>query len=294
MSSGDGINEYVNPSKVVPELGARCESPSLKDCLAQVEARQLLVGLYRSHNDQYDVATVIRSEQRAAEMEAAGHHLVGLYVVPQANVELLQSAERSQANQFNRARSEVSRSALLRKTSEHLRLAGKLSALADTEMLRLGAVSVFDDYRTGQFSNLDRIDLRWCAPDWFEYIPNEDAHFYFTKPNAEQVSPGRLFTDGGSIPKLFTFAKNLSPWGYLPAFLLHDWQFDLHHSGASGESFESVRDTMMEALKTLMVMGTFPRSELDFNLIYVGINSSIARDVWNSAPGLTLPSGATT
>ncbi|QIJ42610.1 hypothetical protein G7039_21760 [Rhizobium leguminosarum] len=294
MSSGDRMNEYVNPSRVVPELGARCESPSLKDCLAQVEARQLLVGLYRSNNDQNDVATVIRSEQRAAEMAAGGHHLVGLYVVPQANVELLQSAERSQANQFNLARSEVSRSALLRKTSEHLRLAGKLSALADTEMLRLGAVSVFDDYQTGQFSNLDRIDLRWCAPDWFEYIPNEDAHFHFTKPNAEQVSPGRMFTDGGSIPKLFTFAKNLSPWGYLPAFLLHDWQFDLHHSGASAESFESVRDTMMEALKTLMVMGTCPRSELDFNLIYVGINSSIARDVWNSAPGLTLPGGATT
>lgn len=293
MSSGDEINNYLNPPKAVLESGALCESHSPRDCLAQVKTRQFLVGLYRSNNDQYDVATVIRSEQRAVEMAAAGHDLVGFYVVPQANVELLQSAQRLQINQFNQIRSDANSSALRLKKAEHLRLAGKLSALVDTEALRFGSISVFDDYGIGKFSNLDRINLRWCAPDWFEYIPNEDAHFHFTKSNGEQVFPERMFTDGGSIPRLFTLAKILSPWGYLPAFLLHDWQFDLHHSGASAESFESVRDTMMEALKTLMVTGTCPRSELDFNVIYAGINSTFARDVWNSAPGLTLPGGAT-
>jgi len=32
--------------------------------------------------------------------------------------------------------------------------------------------------------------------------------------------------------------------------MVHDWEFDVHHTGSSPKSFEAVRDTIAEAIKT--------------------------------------------
>jgi hypothetical protein len=132
----------------------------------------------------------------------------------------------------------------------------------------------------GVFANVERIHLRWERPDWFEYLPDPEAPFSFTRASGEVVTPGRMLTDGGSIPRWFWVKESLSPWCHVPAFLLHDWEFDVHHQGGSAKSFEAVRDTMTEALKTLMEMGITPKSESDFRVIYAGISSWIAKDVW--------------
>jgi hypothetical protein len=34
-----------------------------------------------------------------------------------------------------------------------------------------------------------------------------------------------MYTDGGSIPQPLRAIKVYSPWGYAPAFLVHDWLF---------------------------------------------------------------------
>jgi hypothetical protein len=100
-----------------------------------------------------------------------------------------------------------------------------------------------------------------------------------------------MITDIGSIPRLAgVFARGLSPWGYAAAYLVHDWEFELHHCGQTAKTFEQVRDTMMECVKTLMEKRLAPKSQLNFWLLYQGINSAVARRYWNrDPPSCTLP-----
>ncbi len=131
----------------------------------------------------------------------------------------------------------------------------------------------------GRFENVGRILLRWERPDWFEYLPDTAAPFRFIRASGEAIEPGRMITDGGSVPRWFWAKEGLSPWGHVPAFLVHDWEFDRHHAGAA-KSFDDVRDTIAEALKTLMETGVTPRSEATFRIIYAGVNSWIAKKLW--------------
>ena len=133
----------------------------------------------------------------------------------------------------------------------------------------------------GSFQNLDRLFLRWERPDWFEYLPDPERPFSFTRSTGEVIAPGRMITNGGSVPRWFWVKESLSPWGHTPAFIVHDWEFDAHHAGAT-KSFEAVRDTIAEALKTLMETGVTPKSEATFRLVYAGVSSWIARRLWDA------------
>lgn len=138
----------------------------------------------------------------------------------------------------------------------------------------------------GRFEGEPR--LVWIRPDVFRHEPNPDAIFRFTRANGEVIEPGRMNTDGGSIPRPLWFVKDLSPWAYAPAFLIHDWLFDLHHCGLTDKGFEEVRDIMLEGVRTLMESGVCELNRLKFDLIYAGIDSFVARQVWDN-PGCHLP-----
>lgn len=150
-------------------------------------------------------------------------------------------------------------------------------------------------FLTGKLLNLENLFLRWVDEDWFEYLPHPDVNrrFGFRRVTGELVTPGHMFTNGGSIPRQLWWMEGLAPWDYAPAYLVHDWEFDLHHSGQTQKSFEDVRDTMMEALMTLMATGTGKDRPVIAKLIHAGIDSQIARDLWNSRPGTTLPEAGT-
>jgi len=123
--------------------------------------------------------------------------------------------------------------------------------------------------------------LVWVKPDIFRLEP-QPKPFRFIRGSGEIIEPGRMFTDGGSIPRAFgVFSDKLSPWGYAPAFLIHDWLFDCHHAGTTDKSFEEVRDIMMEAIKTLMETRVCEFNRLTFDLIHAGIDSFVARRVWD-------------
>jgi hypothetical protein len=141
----------------------------------------------------------------------------------------------------------------------------------------------YGDTPEGRFENLASNRLAWREPDWFELIPKRDA-FRFVRASGEVVEPRRMFTDGGSIPRVLWPIRSLSPWGYAPAFLVHDWEFDRHHCGHSPKSFDEVRDTMMEAVKTLMATGICPLDRVAFRAIQGGIDSPVARIVWDLEP----------
>jgi hypothetical protein len=148
----------------------------------------------------------------------------------------------------------------------------------------------YDELLIGRFERLEAICLRWAAPDWFEFLP-QSPPFRYVRASGEKVEPGAMFTDGGSIPRAAQVLKSLSPWGYAPAYLLHDWEFDLHHARRSSKSFEDVRNTMMEAVKTLMETGICPKDEQIFTLISAGITSPFARHVWENEMERAVPTG---
>ena len=176
-------------------------------------------------------------------------------------------------------------------------MAGAFPALipeADIESAR----SLYDSYETGRFVNLQRNRARWiepgpawAGPDLFEYIPKIRGPFQFVAPGGRAVVPRNMITDVGTIPRIAgLFFRGLSPWGYAPAYLIHDWEFELHHCGRTTKTFDQVRDTMMQAVKTLMEEGLAPKSTRDFWLLFRGIDSDVARRYWNrDPPRCTLP-----
>ena len=144
----------------------------------------------------------------------------------------------------------------------------------------------YPDFPVGRFEGEPH--LVWIKPDLFRHEPDGDQPFRFVCANGNVIEPGVMITDGGSIPRALWFVKDLSPWSYGPAFLIHDWLFDLHHCDKDSRPFEEVRDIMLEGVKTLMETKVCDSSRLAFDLIYSGIDSPAARLLWDK-PGCTLP-----
>lgn len=130
---------------------------------------------------------------------------------------------------------------------------------------------VWDDYGIGTFENIDNISLRWIggeagAQGVMAYEPVPDAPFSFTDTTGHKITPGAFLTDGGSIPAFAETVTGIDPRGYLPAYLVHDWEYSLHHC----RTLDTARDrarvdaAMMEALKTIMTDGTVAEKKRHF------------------------------
>jgi hypothetical protein len=147
----------------------------------------------------------------------------------------------------------------------------------------------YDNYAVGTFIAIENIRLEWVAPDYFAFIPKHTP-FAFRRASGDTITPRHMFTDGGSIPRIFQPLRHLSPWTYGPAYLLHDWLFDVHHCKGTGE-FETVRDILMEAIKTMMetAVGGIRKDVFAFQEIYLGVDSIVAKQIWNKTGPCPLP-----
>src|SRR5690349_10192173 len=76
-----------------------------------------------------------------------------------------------------------------------------------------------------------KLEVEWIGPDEFIFHPDPRTPLKFTRSNGEVIQPGEMYTDGGSIPYAMRIFRSFSPWGYAPAFIVHDWLFDAHHCG---------------------------------------------------------------
>ncbi len=176
-----------------------------------------------------------------------------------------------------------------------LREAVPLSALQIAEPANIEAMaSLYDRFDVGTLKYIEKNRFRWVSPgpDWtepdlFEFIPRVNRPFEFTPPGGTKIVPRNMITDVGTIPRLLgLFSRGLTVWGYAPAFIVHDWEFELHHCGKTNKTFDQVRDTMMHLIKTLMEDNVVPKSPFNFWLVYQGIDSNIARRYWNRDPPL--------
>ncbi|MFW2440396.1 MAG: hypothetical protein ACN4GR_13615 [Arenicellales bacterium] len=93
-----------------------------------------------------------------------------------------------------------------------------------------------------------------------------------------------MYTDGGSIPRIFWSVPGYSPWGIAPAYIIHDWLFVAHHCGIP--DYKSVTFTessrfMGESIKTLMETTRVPKDESLFFNIVAAVKTPIARSLWD-------------
>ena len=130
----------------------------------------------------------------------------------------------------------------------------------------------------------------------FVFVPDPANPLTFTRSNTALpgaiVQPGTMYTDGGSIPKIAQLFTGLSPWGYAPAYMIHDWLFTAHHCIADGSSdpiYETVRDVdfnqsgtiLIEAIRTLVAENKVKKNDVAVSLVNTGVRSGTAKRYWN-------------
>jgi hypothetical protein len=106
-----------------------------------------------------------------------------------------------------------------------------------------------------------------------------------------------MYTDGGSIPRPLRAFDGFSPWGYGPAYIMHDWIFAAHHCLVQGLpdpqdpveyakvakfGFEDSAELLAEVMKTLMVDNRVRPNAGVFNAISFGVDSVVAKNLWDS------------
>lgn len=105
------------------------------------------------------------------------------------------------------------------------------------------------------------IILKWIGPDKFIFIPDtNDPLVFIRKRNgveADRIFPNaQFYTDGGSIPSAAHAFKNFSPWNFGPAYIIHDWLFEMNHCSLPGRekyNYKIAAEIMAEVLKTQML-----------------------------------------
>jgi len=127
------------------------------------------------------------------------------------------------------------------------------------------------------------LDVRWIENDYFIFLANEDDPFTLVREDGTSIQPGPMYTDGGSIPRFLWGVKGFSPWGYAPAYIVHDWVFVAHHCGYEPDnkySFDDSVTLLKESLKAIMEKNSEYKDYFAFNSISAGVNSSIAKRLW--------------
>jgi hypothetical protein len=150
----------------------------------------------------------------------------------------------------------------------------------------------YEDTRPGKFEGV--VDIRWLKPDRFLYVPSRVNPLRFTTPDGRVFEPKPMYTDGGSVPRLFWSVPGYSPWGIGPAYIIHDWLFMAHHCNApNGQTVEFAESAqiMGEAIKSLMEKSVVPKDETVFFNVVQAVKTPMAKRIWDKG-ACDLPSEA--
>jgi hypothetical protein len=97
------------------------------------------------------------------------------------------------------------------------------------KLIIMACVLVLSGCSTFFYDNIPRgnltgnILLNWKGSDAFVYYPDSKEPLTFVRFNDEKIEPGKMVTDGGSIPRPLWIFRNYSPWGYAPAYIMSNY-----------------------------------------------------------------------
>lgn len=160
--------------------------------------------------------------------------------------------------------------------------------------------NIYQDAKPGKFEG--RIFLMWIDDGGpmgdgtfvFVPVPGQELTFIRRNPDATlgTIKPGMMYTDGGSIPRLAQAFKGFSPWGYAPAYMVHDWVFVAKYCNTDGLAkgdelqvkdmkFRESADIMAEAIRTLVAQKMVKPSDVSEYLIPSVVGGPISRGLWD-------------
>jgi hypothetical protein len=145
-----------------------------------------------------------------------------------------------------------------------------------------GCASIhYDKTKTGELKG--KTIIEWIEPDKFIFRPDKDNPLTFTRHNKDKITPGLMYTDGGSIPRPLWAIRSYSPWGYAQAFIVHDWLFNMKHCQLPGYERYTVKEAawvMSEIMKTMMEK--YGVDKLTLYTMFEAVRSPIAESLWNT------------
>jgi hypothetical protein len=160
----------------------------------------------------------------------------------------------------------------------------------------------FDKLQPGSFSGT--LIVMWVGPGGssgdgnFVFVPDPHNKLTFNRPGGKSppIVPGIMYTDGGSVPRVVQVFHGFNPWGYAPAYMVHDWIFTAHHCLADGRhdpayqavsniGFDESGVILGEAIWTLMKEKLVSRDDVAANAITSAVRSPIAKKIWRGTPG---------
>lgn len=158
----------------------------------------------------------------------------------------------------------------------------------------------YDDVKPGQFEG--SLFVMWVGEGGssgdgkFVFVPNPNNRLTFTWTDSlgqeRVVQPEMMYTDGGSIPKIGQVFNGFAPWGYAPAYMIHDWLYVARHcnlDGAptpaeakvAGVTFQDSADMLAASIKALVESGRVKQNDLAGGTISSAVAGPIARTLWD-------------
>lgn len=126
--------------------------------------------------------------------------------------------------------------------------------------------------------------IQWHDENRFIYVPDTAKPLVFKLKDGREIRPGRMYTDGGSIPRVFWGFKGFSPWGYAPAYVLHDWLYHQHRCkqdiGPQRYSFAEANQVLDDVIAILFKRGTAEPNQRARELIKWAVDN-YAQPAWN-------------
>ncbi|MGR9148096.1 hypothetical protein ACU8MT_01370 [Rhizobium leguminosarum] len=132
----------------------------------------------------------------------------------------------------------------------------------------------------------------------FVFVPDPHNRLAFRRPGPSSmpITPGVMYTDGGSVPKVVQVFRGFNPWGYAPAYMVHDWIFTARHCLDDGRrdpeytaleniQFRESAVILGEAIHTLMKEKVVSENDVAKRAITEAVNSPIAANIWKGSPG---------
>ena len=130
----------------------------------------------------------------------------------------------------------------------------------------------------------------------FVFVPSKNP-LRFTRKlpdgrDGQTIMPGIMYTDGGSIPQIAQVFNGFSPWGYAPAYMVHDWLFAARHCNKDGKAdaneksvetfdFQASADIFAEMVKALIEQEKVTRKDVAPKVISSVVAGPIAKSLWN-------------
>lgn len=163
-----------------------------------------------------------------------------------------------------------------------------LAIVAAFTLTACGTWVRYEDIQLGKLTG--HVYVVWHRQDKFIYRRKSDDPLLFQPTFMKTpIDPHDMYTDGGSVPQVLWGIPGLSPWALGPAYIIHDWIFEVHRcpnrkatSEEKAITFEQSAIILAQVGKALVEAGLVDDNKLE--LIVWAVRTRYARNLWD-APG---------